>query len=106
MPDARPVVRARGLEKRYTMGDVEVAALRGVDFDLFAGEFVVLLGPSGSGKSTLLNILGGLDAASAGTLVHAGSDLSHPSEEEPPRSVGARRFGGHAPLNVTTTARS
>ena len=50
------------------MGDVEVQALRGVDLDLFEGELVVLLGPSGSGKSTLLNILGGLDAPTAGNV--------------------------------------
>jgi putative ABC transport system ATP-binding protein len=64
------------------MGDVEVQALRGVDFDLRAREVVVLLGPSGSGKSTLLNILGGLDVPTSGSLAYAGHDLSHPSEEQ------------------------
>jgi putative ABC transport system ATP-binding protein len=60
------VFEARGLTKRYHMGDVDVLALRGVDLDLREGELVVLLGPSGSGKSTLLNILGGLDVPSGG----------------------------------------
>jgi putative ABC transport system ATP-binding protein len=65
----RPLVlSARGLVKRYLMGEVEVQALRGVDFDLHRGELVVLLGPSGSGKSTLLNILGGLDVPTRGEL--------------------------------------
>lgn len=64
--DGQPlaVFEARGLTKVYHMGEVEVHALRGVDLELYAGEFVVLLGPSGSGKSTLLNILGGLDVPS------------------------------------------
>jgi len=75
-------VRARGLVKTYTMGEVLVQALRGVDFDLRAREVVVLLGPSGSGKSTLLNILGGLDVPTSGTLAYAGHDLSHPTDEE------------------------
>jgi len=69
------VFRARDLSKVYRMGDVEVHALRGVDLDLRAGEFVVLLGPSGSGKSTLLNILGGLDAPSGGHVWYHGEDL-------------------------------
>jgi putative ABC transport system ATP-binding protein len=76
-PDpAPPVFRARGLTKVYRMGEVEVHALRGVDLDLFAGEFVVLLGASGSGKSTLLNILGGLDAPTAGVVECRGHPLT------------------------------
>jgi putative ABC transport system ATP-binding protein len=63
------------------MGEIEVRALRGVDFELHRGEFVVLLGPSGSGKSTLLNILGGLDAPTSGALAYTDQDLSRPSEE-------------------------
>lgn len=65
---ALPVFHARGLAKTYTMGEVQVHALRQVDLDLYPGEFVVILGPSGSGKSTLLNILGGLDAPTAGSV--------------------------------------
>jgi putative ABC transport system ATP-binding protein len=62
------IFEARALTKIYRMGDVEVHALRSVDFDLFAGEMLVLLGASGSGKSTLLNILGGLDVPTGGTV--------------------------------------
>ena len=75
--DRRPVVlRARGLTKVYGSGPAAVHALRGVDLEVRRGEFIVLLGPSGSGKSTLLNILGGLDAASAGELRFGESSLS------------------------------
>jgi putative ABC transport system ATP-binding protein len=58
------------------MGEVEVHALRGVDLELYEGEFVVLLGPSGSGKSTLLNILGGLDVPTSGQVNYRGHDLT------------------------------
>jgi putative ABC transport system ATP-binding protein len=69
-PDSPVVFRARGLTKVYRMGEVEVQALAGVDFDLRQSELVVLLGPSGSGKSTLLNILGGLDVPTTGEVVY------------------------------------
>ena len=74
--DAKAVFQARGLTKVYHMGEVDVHALREVDLELFAGEFVVLLGPSGSGKSTLLNILGGLDVPTSGTVRFLDHDLT------------------------------
>ncbi|MEX2671112.1 MAG: ABC transporter ATP-binding protein [Phycisphaeraceae bacterium] len=72
----RPVFQASGLTKIYTMGEVQVHALRGVDLELYAHEFVVLLGASGSGKSTLLNILGGLDVPTAGRVAYLDDELT------------------------------
>lgn len=76
------LVRIRGLTRVYRTGAVEVNALRGIDLDLTAGEFVVLLGASGSGKSTLLNILGGLDRPTAGAVYFEEHDLGRASERQ------------------------
>jgi putative ABC transport system ATP-binding protein len=76
------VFTAHDLTKVYQAGDVPVHALRGVSFEVNAGEFVVLLGPSGSGKSTLLNILGGLDVPTSGQVRWRDHDLSHAGEKE------------------------
>jgi putative ABC transport system ATP-binding protein len=81
-PQLQAVFTARALTKIYRMGEVEVHALRGVDLDIYASEFVVLLGPSGSGKSTLLNILGGLDTPTSGTARWRDHDLGRSSEAE------------------------
>ncbi|MGA8042462.1 MAG: ABC transporter ATP-binding protein [Terracidiphilus sp.] len=62
------VFHVRSVSKTYQTGDVAVTALRSIELDLAAGEFVVFLGPSGSGKSTLLNILGGLDTPTSGDV--------------------------------------
>ena len=69
------VLEARGVRKSYTMGELEVVALRSVDLALSEGELLVLLGASGSGKSTLLNILGGLDFPSEGEVVYRGTKI-------------------------------
>ena len=74
------VFHTRGLTRVFHLGEVAIHALRGVDLDLYAGEFTVLLGASGSGKSTLLNILGGLDVASEGEVYYREMDLSHADE--------------------------
>jgi putative ABC transport system ATP-binding protein len=76
------VFTARDLTKTYRMGETEIHALRGVDLEVRAGEFIVLLGPSGSGKSTLLNVLGGLDTPSSGTIVFKDHDLSGADEAQ------------------------
>ena len=75
-----PTLSAHNLVKTYVTGDVKVNALRGVDFELYPNEMVVLLGASGSGKSTLLNILGGLDLPSSGEVFYGEQNISHADE--------------------------
>lgn len=77
-----PVLRAEAVTKVYRMGEVDVHALRGVDFTLYEGEFLVLLGMSGSGKSTLLNILGGLDVPTAGRVFYRDWELTEADSDE------------------------
>lgn len=62
------ILDVENISKSYQMGEIEVIALDNVSFQIFEGEFVVILGPSGSGKSTLLNIMGGMDAPSSGKV--------------------------------------
>ncbi len=86
------VLEVRALTKVYTMGEVQVHALRGVDLDLDEGEFAVILGHSGSGKSTLLNILGGLDVPTSGSVRYRGQDLTA-AEERALTSFRRHRVG-------------
>ena len=74
--DNHVLIRVEDLSKVYQMGEVEVHALRKTTFQLFEGEFVVILGPSGSGKSTLLNILGGMDTPTSGRVWVQERDLT------------------------------
>lgn len=76
------LLQARGLTKIYRMGRVEVPALRGVDVDIAAGEFVAIMGPSGSGKSTLMHILGCLDTATDGQYLLDDQDVGRLSRRQ------------------------
>jgi putative ABC transport system ATP-binding protein len=71
-----PAVDLRAATKRYGAGATAVDALRGVDLEVWPGEFVVFLGPSGSGKTTLLNLIGGIEKASSGSVMVAGLDVA------------------------------
>jgi len=71
-----PLIRTRGLEKIYRLGDSEVHALAGVSIDIAEGEFVAVMGPSGSGKSTFMNLVGCLDRPTRGAYALGGEDVS------------------------------
>jgi putative ABC transport system ATP-binding protein len=76
------IIQVENLQKSYTMGHNEVHALRGVSFQVAAGEFVALTGPSGSGKSTLMHLLGCLDRPSNGRYLLQNRDVSRLSADE------------------------
>ncbi|CAN5186403.1 ABC transporter ATP-binding protein [soil metagenome] len=76
------IIRLRGLQKTYYMGEFEVHALRGLDLEIPEGDYVAIMGPSGSGKSTLMHILGCLDRPSVGTYELRGRQVELLSDEE------------------------
>lgn len=77
-----PLLKLRNVWKIYEMGEVEFAALKGIDLEIYEGEFLVVLGPSGSGKSTLMNLLGCLDLPSMGNVYLNSKDISELDESE------------------------
>lgn len=75
-------VKLEQVTKIYKMGEVEIHAVDGIDFEIMKGEFVVIVGPSGAGKTTVLNILGGMDSASTGSVYVDGNDIARYSQKK------------------------
>ena len=75
-------VTLEDVKKRYRMGEVEIMAADGIDFQINQGEFAVVVGPSGAGKTTVLNILGGMDTASEGRVIVDGQDITSYSQKQ------------------------
>jgi putative ABC transport system ATP-binding protein len=80
VPNATPAVRMREVAKDYELPLGSFTALHGIDLDIARGDFVAIVGKSGSGKTTLLNLLAGIDRATSGAVLVAGTDLSSLSE--------------------------
>ncbi len=78
----KPIISIKGAWKTYKMGEVEVHALRGLDLDIYKGEFIAIQGPSGSGKSTAMNLVGCLDIPTKGHIYLEGEDISLMEESE------------------------
>src|SRR3990167_1668247 len=76
------MIEIKNITKKYTNGDNETNALRGISFDIKDGEFVAIMGPSGSGKSTLMHILGALDTPTSGTYILDGENISKLKDDE------------------------
>ncbi len=87
-----PVVRVTDLRKVYTLGDAQVVALAGIALDIYAGEFVAVMGPSGSGKSTFMQITGLLDNPTAGQYFFEGTDVSN-LDADARADIRSRRLG-------------
>jgi len=90
--DGTPLIRLRGVTKKYGTGQAELMALKGIDLDISAGQFVAIMGPSGSGKSTAMNILGCLDTPSSGEYLFLGAHVETLSRDQ--RARLRRRYLG------------
>ena len=75
-------VKLEQVTKVYKMGEVEIRAVDGINFEVKKGEFVVIVGPSGAGKTTVLNILGGMDTASSGHVFVDGKNIAKYSQRK------------------------
>jgi putative ABC transport system ATP-binding protein len=91
-PALEPVIRLRGVTKTFGEGAAAFQALRGVDLDVTAGDFVAVMGASGSGKSTMMNILGCLDVPTSGTFEFKGVHVERLTRDE--RALLRRRYLG------------
>jgi putative ABC transport system ATP-binding protein len=89
---ADPLIRLRGVTKAFGSGEAAFHALRGVDLDIAAGDFVAVMGPSGSGKSTMMNILGCLDVPTTGEFQFRGVHVERLTRDE--RALLRRRYLG------------
>jgi putative ABC transport system ATP-binding protein len=76
------LIKVENLSKHYQMGEVTVKAVRDLSFEIYEGEFVVILGPSGSGKSTLLNIVGGMDTPTSGKIFFKDEEITNYDEKK------------------------
>ena len=76
------VVRTRGVTKEFVTGDTVLQALKGIDLDIYAGEYISIMGPSGSGKSTFFNMVGGLDKPTTGTVFINDVDMAQLDAQE------------------------
>jgi putative ABC transport system ATP-binding protein len=91
-PPVEPIISLRGVTKRYGEGAAAFQALKGIDLDIMAGDFVAVMGPSGSGKSTTMNILGCLDVPSTGSFQFKGVHVEGLNRDQ--RSLLRRRYLG------------
>lgn len=92
MTESLPLISLRGVTKVYGQGPTAFEALKGIDLDIAAGDFVAVMGPSGSGKSTTMNILGCLDVPTSGRFLFRGVPVEGLDRDE--RSLLRRRYLG------------
>lgn len=77
-----PMISLRDVTREFKAGDNVIQILKGINLDIYSGEFLVVLGESGCGKTTMMNIVGGMDSMTSGTMLLEGEDFSHPTQKQ------------------------
>lgn len=82
MAENKVLMQLKDVHRTFTVGEVDVHVLRGIDLNIYAGELLIIKGESGSGKSTLMNMIGGIDTPSKGEIAFLGQNITSLSEKE------------------------